>query len=200
MIAAPVGLWSTLLGLQLAAMGGYLLALVALGRRDVLRPLLLARLPLAIGTAWLVSPTLALVEGGLALLAWASLGSGEGTERLNAPSRLHNVVLGLFPLVEGVACLLAAPAVSALLYEAPSVQPWAALFGLQSLYLAVFWWCCVGLGCWSGLAVTIIGRLGVAVTFGILWWGGGSVRLGLLAAALAVSCVWSGREALRRPA
>lgn len=196
--AAPVGLWSTLLGLQLAAMGLYLLVLAGLGRADVLRPLMLARVPLSVGTAACGFPLLALLEAAWGLAAAGTLWHGRDREALGRPSRLHNLCLGLFPVVEGALCVLAGEPTSRFLYEAGVVQPWGTLFGLQSLFLGVFWWLCVARGCWSGLAITVAGRLLVAAAFAALWWGGASARLGLLSAALIVSCAWSAMELRQR--
>jgi len=201
------GVWRRLLGLQLTMMGGYLAVLLHAGRADALRLLLRIRVGLGLlEVGWCAAspePWLLLL-GALDLAALVFVLGDMGQPAAPSPempSLPHNLLLGLIPWLEGSSCVAVAAAYGELAgVPAQKGELWVTLFGLHTLYLAVFWVVCVRWRCLEGIGATLWGRLLVAlafVGFTLLGVVTDQARLFWLVLPLAFSSAWTAWELAR---
>ena len=187
--------WSGLLGLQLLAMGYYLVVLSRSHDPASERLVLGLRLGWLAPLSAMVSWPLALLEALLFRVVPAAT-SRPAPEPASGRVRWHNGLLGLFPLFEGWLCMLAPEAAARWLFEAgPPADPTIAfLFGVHSFHLGLFWYLMVARQRWDVVRATAWGRLGVALAFVFMAVAGRAPspqRMLLLAGLLCFSCVWT---------
>jgi hypothetical protein len=213
--------WERLLGLQIMMMGLYT-AVAARQSINALRLALRARLALTFAEVawWALTPSSPwwLLAFGLEaawLLSTPGVVRNTGAEvrqehteppvpsaRNHFPSRLHNLMLGSIPLGEGIGALVfgALYGPIALGVETPDADlPAAALFGVHTLYLALFWGVLVWARDRKTMMATTLGRVGVAIAFVVFHLTGivdDDARFIILAPLLVLSAAWTVVELL----
>lgn len=188
--------WAGLLGLQLLAMGYYLVVVARTADPTTERLVLGLRLGWLAPASSLVSWFLALTEALFWLGRPVEATAPQPSRPTSRRADWHNGLLGLFPLFEGSLCLLAPEQAARWLFAAPPpAHPTLAfLFGAHSLHLGLFWFLMVSRQRWDVLRATAWGRFGVALAFVFMATAGlapSPERMLGLAGLLCFSCVWT---------
>lgn len=197
-------------GLQIAMMGLYLGVLLRCMDAQTLRWALAGRALLLFGALglWMYTQAvgllvLAAIETLWCLLGLASLRKLDASKpsvcAMPSPSALHQIGLGIFPIVEGLACFLCLDLWSSLAFatQAPNPDAWAKIFALQSCYLGAFWFLMLRHNRQEVIFATLIGRFLVACAFATFVLTGivpSSSRYLLLATMLTLSSIWTWLE------
>jgi hypothetical protein len=195
LVVLPGGIWRRLWGLQMAAMGWYFISLSCTQHSELKRFFVRTRwlllgaqtlwgawqhLPvwlwalLGMESLWLLSVSMASLvtegvvgkQGQTVAKEHPALVTSSGP---SMPGWVHNLVLGMVPLSEGLGCVFAVQLYGPFGLGVPvSIgDPYAIYFGMHALYLAAVWAATSLYRCPEVMSATMVGRLGVALAFGM---------------------------------